>query len=113
MSLISIVVPVYHNAASLPELTRQLGELADRHGRDDFEFVRVDDGSKDDSFAVLLGLADQDRRISVIRLSRNFGSNSAILAGMSRARGDAVGVISADLQDPPEVLDEMLARWRD
>jgi glycosyltransferase involved in cell wall biosynthesis len=112
MSGISIVVPVYHNAPSLPELMRQLDGLAARHPDDDFEFIFVDDGSTDDSYEVLIGLSGRDPRISVITLSRNFGSNSAILAGMSRAKGDAIGVLSADLQDPPEVLDEMMARWR-
>lgn len=113
MTLVSTVIPVYHNAASLPELVRQLQAMARQNSDCDFEFIFVDDGSKDESYAVLCALRAQDARIGVVKLSRNFGSNPAILAGLTRARGDAIGVISADLQDPPQVIDDMLKRWRD
>lgn len=112
MSLISIVVPVYHNATSLPALLDELRALAARNASDGFEYVFVDDGSRDDSFAVLQRLAAQEPRMRVVKLSRNFGSNAAIVAGLSVARGDVVGAIAADLQDPPETFDEMLAIWR-
>lgn len=112
MSRISIVVPVFHNAASLPDLLARLQALASRHPGDAFRFVFVDDGSKDDSFAVLLALGSSEPRVTVLKLSRNFGSNAAILAGLAEADGDAVATISADLQDPPETLDAMLAHWR-
>lgn len=112
MSLLSIVVPVYHNAASLPDLLARLAALAARHPGDTFEFVCVDDGSKDDSFAVLSRLQKDEPRLRIVRLSRNFGSNAALLAGLSHAGGDAIATISADLQDPPETLDAMLAHWR-
>jgi dolichol-phosphate mannosyltransferase len=112
VALVSIVVPVYHNAPSLPELHERFQALATRHPADRFEFVFVDDGSGDDSFAVLEGLAAADPRVRVVKLSRNFGSNAAILAGLEHARGDAVGCIAADLQDPPELFDEMLGHWR-
>ncbi len=112
MSLISIVTPVYHNAASLPDLLACFQRLAARSPADEFEFVFVDDGSRDDSFAVLTALAAGDARVQVIKLSRNFGANPAVLAGLSYARGDAVAVIAADLQDPPELIHDMLALWR-
>jgi dolichol-phosphate mannosyltransferase len=112
MSLVSIVVPVYHNAASLPDLLRCFQQLASRNPDDEFEFVFVDDGSKDDSLAVLERLAREEPRLRVVKLSRNFGSNSALLAGLDQARGDAVAAIAADLQDPPELIHEMLACWR-
>ena len=112
MSVLSIVVPVYHNAASLPDLLARLAALAARHPGDTFEFVCVDDGSKDDSFAVLARLRKDEPRLRVVKLSRNFGSNAALLAGLSHAGGDAIATISADLQDPPETLDAMLAHWR-
>ncbi len=112
MSVVSIVVPVFHNAASLPELLARFGLLAQANPSDRFEFVFVDDGSRDDSFGVLKTLAAGDSRVRVIKLSRNFGSNAALMAGLHHARGDAVAAISADLQDPPELLGEMLARWR-
>jgi polyisoprenyl-phosphate glycosyltransferase len=112
MSRISVVVPVYHNAPSLPDLLARLQALAGRHSDDAFRFVFVDDGSRDDSFAVLLKLRTAEPRVTVVKLSRNFGSNAALLAGLAEADGDAVATISADLQDPPETLDAMLAHWR-
>jgi dolichol-phosphate mannosyltransferase len=112
MALISLVVPVYHNAASLPDLLARFRELAGRNPEDRFEFVFVDDGSRDDSFAVLQALAAAEPRIRIIKLVRNFGSTAALLAGLEHARGDAVAAIAADLQDPPELLDAMLDHWR-
>jgi dolichol-phosphate mannosyltransferase len=112
MSAVSIVVPVFHNEASLPPLLEELQKLAERNGGDRFEFVFVDDGSKDNSFAVLERLAGSDERVRVVKLSRNFGSNAAILAGLTVATGDVIGAIAADLQDPPDKFDEMLALWR-
>ena len=113
MSLFSIVAPVYHNASSLPDLLGEMQAVAARNPDDDFEFIFVDDGSRDHSFAVLENLAQSEPRMRVIKLSRNFGSNSAIMAGLSQARGDAVAVIAADLQDPPALIHDMLGLWRE
>jgi dolichol-phosphate mannosyltransferase len=112
MSLISIVVPVYFNAPSLPDLLRAFQQLAGQNPADQFEFVFVDDGSGDNSLGVLVGLQQEEARVRIVKLSRNFGSIPALSAGMSQARGDAVAVISADLQDPPELIHDMLALWR-
>lgn len=112
MSLVSIVVPVYHNATSLPDLLERFQALAERNQGDRFEFVFVDDGSRDNSFEVLGGLARTDGRVRVVKLSRNFGSNPALLAGLDQARGDVVAAIAADLQDPPELIHDMLSMWR-
>jgi glycosyltransferase involved in cell wall biosynthesis len=112
MAFVSIVVPVYHNAASLSELLSRFQRLAAKNSTDRFEFVFVDDGSRDQSFAVLQSLQQTDERLRVIKLSRNFGSNAALLAGLDKARGEIVAAIAADLQDPPEMIDEMLAQWR-
>jgi dolichol-phosphate mannosyltransferase len=112
MTLISLVVPVYHNANSLPDLLAKFQTLAHQNPDNTFEFIFVDDGSKDNSLAVLYELALTDKRVRVVKLSRNFGSNPAIMAGMSQARGAAVAAIAADLQDPPELIHEMLAHWR-
>lgn len=112
MSLFSIVVPVYHNASSLRDLLAEIVAVADKNPEDSFEFIFVDDGSADDSFAVLTELASREPRMQVVKLSRNFGSNQAIMAGLSRARGDAVAAIAADLQDPPALLHDMFALWR-
>jgi polyisoprenyl-phosphate glycosyltransferase len=112
MAFVSLVVPVYQNAASLPELLSQFQRLAGGNPTDRFEFVFVDDGSRDHSFAVLQALQQTDERVRVIKLSRNFGSNAALLAGLDQARGEVVAAIAADLQDPPELIDDMLAYWR-
>lgn len=112
MPNVSLVVPVYHNAPSLPDLVDRFVALARRNPDDRFEFVFVDDGSADDSLAVLRKLQQQEPRIRIVELSRNFGSNAAIMAGMAHARGDAVAVIAADLQDPPELIHDMLQHWR-
>lgn len=113
MAFISIVVPVFHNAGSLPELHRCFTDLSARNADDRFEFVFVDDGSRDNSFDVLLSLAASDPRVRIVKLSRNFGSTAALMAGLDHARGEAVAAIAADLQDPPELIHDMLARWRD
>jgi dolichol-phosphate mannosyltransferase len=112
MSLISIVVPVFNNASSLPDLLARFQDLAANNAKDQFEFVFVDDGSVDNSFSVLESLLQTDSRIQVVKLSRNFGSNAALLAGLGHTRGDAVAAIAADLQDPPELIHDMLLDWR-
>jgi glycosyltransferase involved in cell wall biosynthesis len=111
MSLVSIVVPVYHNATSLPDLLSQFQALAQKNSADQFEFVFVDDGSKDNSFAVLEALAQSEPRMRVVKLSRNFGSNAAVLAGLCHITGDVIAAIAADLQDPPELIHDMLIQW--
>ncbi|MBX9789218.1 MAG: glycosyltransferase family 2 protein [Pirellulales bacterium] len=111
MPLVSIVVPVFHNSGSLPELLRQLDRLSEVEP-EEFEFILVDDGSRDSSFAVMQELVRRDSRVYAIKLARNFGSNAASTAGITLARGDAVVAISADLQDPPELIHQMLEKWR-
>ena len=110
-AVLSVVTPVYMNARDLPALASRLSEASARTGAARTEFVFVDDGSPDGSFAVLAGLARGDERVRALRLSRNFGSNAAILAGLTRAAGNVVAVIAADLQDPPELIPEMFKRW--
>ncbi len=112
MTLISIVVPVYYSSATLPTLLARFRAIAADLPALDFEFVMVDDGSGDHSFAVLEAEAAADRRVRAMRLSRNFGSNAAILAGLTHARGDCSVVIAADLQDPPEFISELIREWQ-
>jgi len=106
----SIVIPVYWNQDSLPLLHARLSEVADRYPELAHEFVFVDDGSEDASFQRLEDMAATDVRVRVLRLTRNFGSHNACLAGLSVARGAHVAVISADLQEPPELPWRMLER---
>src|SRR4051812_5972342 len=109
---LSVVIPLLNEEANLRELharlTTVLSSLADAH-----QIVFVDDGSTDGSPAVLRELADADPRVTALRLSRNFGHESASTAGLDFVDGDAVVLMDADLQDPPEVIAEMVARWRD
>src|SRR5579863_2072372 len=108
----SLVVPIYNEEAALPILLRRLDGLLDQLDGP-AEAILVDDGSKDASGIVCEGRARSDKRYRYIRLSRNFGHQIAITTGMDRARGEAVIVMDADLQDPPEVVLEMVAKWRE
>ncbi|MEK3675539.1 glycosyltransferase family 2 protein [Paenibacillus sp. FSL R10-2771] len=108
----SIVIPVYFNELNLPHTIPRLKELQKLLPNYELEFVFVDDGSGDSSLSVLLEERQKDERIKVIKLSRNFGSMSAIQAGLLEATGDCVGIISADLQDPPELFVQMIEKWK-
>src|SRR5574337_1502516 len=109
---LSIVVPVHDEAAVLPEFARRLSAVLD--GLDlDCEILYINDGSRDASLERLCVLRDDDPRVGVIDLSRNFGKEIAMSAGLDAARGDAVVVIDADLQDPPECLPAMIGAWRE
>lgn len=109
--MLSVVVPVYNEVESVLELHRRLSAVMTRLG--DHELVLVDDGSSDGTWDALVELARGDRHVRLIRLSRNFGHQLALSAGLEAARGDAVVSIDADLQDPPELIPELVARWRE
>jgi dolichol-phosphate mannosyltransferase len=109
---ISIVVPVYFNEQNLPDTIPQLLELEDALDGNRLELVFVDDGSEDESLAILLDYQKRfPKRIKVVKLTRNFGAMAALQAGLTVATGDCVGVIAADLQDPPELFIEMVRHW--
>lgn len=109
--LISIVTPAFNERANLANLHARLSAaLASLNV--DWEWIIVDDHSRDDTFAVVRQLAAMDSRVRGIRLARNAGSHVAITAGLQHATGDAAAVVAADLEDPPEVLGLMLERWR-
>ena len=110
--LVSIVVPVFHNSSSLADLLTRFQSLSQRNPTEDFEFVFVDDGSRDSSYQILCELVKTEPRVRIVKLSRNFGSNAALSAGLEHASGQAVACIAADLQDPPELIDDMLVAWR-
>jgi polyisoprenyl-phosphate glycosyltransferase len=114
--ILSLVLPVYNEETIIPELDRRLRTFLANVGSgvgDAWEVIFVNDGSKDRSLAMLKEMAAGEPRYKVLSLSRNFGHQLAITAGLDRADGDAVVVMDADLQDPPEVVSQMLARWRD
>jgi polyisoprenyl-phosphate glycosyltransferase len=107
------VIPVYYNEKNLPFLFEKLNEEIICNPKYEQEFIFVDDGSGDNSYKVLLMLREQHPNVKVIKLSRNFGSHIAILAGLSHATGDCATVISADLQDPPEIINRMYEKWEE
>jgi len=109
---ISIIIPVYYNEQSLPETYDELKKVINENsGKFDYEIVLVDDGSKDDSYKVMQSLAAKDKKIKLVKLSKNNGSYLAILAGLNYASGDAYTFMAADLQDPPELIPQMYDQW--
>jgi polyisoprenyl-phosphate glycosyltransferase len=109
---LSIVIPVFNEEKVLPVLWERVGGVLDASGIS-YEIVFIDDGSRDGSWSALNDLRGRDRRVRLVRLSRNFGQQAAITAGLDHARGQACIVMDADLQDPPELIPEMVARWRE
>ncbi len=109
--MLSVVVPCYNEEAGISECHRRLSAVLAQTG-DPYELVYVEDGSRDRTHALLLALAEVDAHAVVVRLSRNFGHQAAVSAGLEVARGNAVVIIDADLQDPPEAVLDMVALWK-
>lgn len=108
---LSVVVPVFNEEENIPELYRRLVAALEACVHS-FEVLFVDDGSRDNSWALVRRLAEADGRVRGLRFSRNFGHQMAFAAGLDHARGAAVVIMDADLQDPPEVVPELVDRWR-
>lgn len=111
--MISVVIPVYNEAENIGRLFARLTAAARHWGEEDYEVLVVDDGSKDASLAELANIRRIDPRWKILSFSRNFGHQVAVSAGIHYATGDAVVVMDADLQDPPEELGRFLAKWRE
>ena len=111
MSL-SVVVPLFNEAQTLPELVRRLGAVLDGVDGDN-EVILVDDGSADSTYELASAAVESDERFRVLRLSRNFGHQIAISAGLDAAGGEAVVIMDGDLQDPPEVIPDLVERWKE
>lgn len=109
---VSIVVPAYNEAPNLPELYKRLQQVMSTLAVD-WEWIVVDDHSRDDTFVVLSAIARRAPRVRAFRLARNYGSHTAITCGLHEARGDCAVVLAADLQDPPELIPQLLAKWRE
>ncbi len=109
---LSVVVPLYNEEEVIRESYKQLAEVLKSSG-ETYELIFVNDGSRDKTWEIALGLAEKDENLKLIGFSRNFGHQPAITAGMNKAVGDAIIVIDADLQDPPKVMLEMLKKWRE
>ncbi len=112
LPVFSIIVPVWNEAESLPELYRRISEVMNSMA-DSWELILVDDGSVDGSTDQIYTLAEGDERVRPLIFARNFGHQIAVTAGLDHSRGQAVIIIDADLQDPPEVIIELISKWRE
>lgn len=110
--MISIVIPIFNEEENLQNLYNRLTAAAPSWG-EDYEIVLVDDGSRDSSLTMMRVMAEKDARVRVVKLSRNFGHQPAISAGIKTAKGDAIVIMDGDLQDPPEELHRFLDKWRE
>ena len=113
MSKVSIVIPCYFNELNIAETYKVLvRDVFEKRKDIEFEIVFVDDGSRDKTLDELKKVQTYDNHVKIVKLSRNFGEFRAIVAGMSQATGDAIAVMSADLQDPPYLITEMIQYWQ-
>ncbi len=110
--VITIIAPIFNEFQNIPELYRRLKDTLESAG-ETWELVMVDDGSTDGSTDVMSELATQDARVRPVIFARNFGHQIAVTAGLDFSRGQAVVIIDADLQDPPEIILDMIAKWRE
>lgn len=111
MRKISILIPAYNEQEVLEHLYQRLGTLANDNKKYQFEFLFVNDGSRDKTIGIIKEYAESDDRVAYVDLSRNFGKEIAMLAGLDHVTGDATVIIDADLQDPPELIPEMIKYW--
>lgn len=111
MKKISILIPCYNEEACLPLLYEQLVKLPEMAPGYDWEFLFINDGSRDKTLDVLAGLREKDERVCYVDLSRNYGKEVAMLAGFDYVTGDCMVIMDADLQHPPQVIPEMIAKW--
>jgi len=109
---VTIVIPVYNEEKVLPELCRRLAAMFDTNPGIQWDALLVNDGSRDQTAALVQAQAARDLRFALLEFSRNFGFQAALAAGLAHARGDAIVTMDADLQDPPEVIPELVATWR-
>ena len=113
MKKISIIVPAYNEEESLPFLYERLTKLIDNIENYEFEVLFINDGSKDRTLELIKEIRQKDERFCYVNLSRNFGKEVAMMAGLDYAKGDAVIFIDADLQDPPELIPELIKYWEE
>jgi dolichol-phosphate mannosyltransferase len=111
--LLSVVVPCFNEEEVIGMTHARLVETLGKTSEHELEIVYVNDGSSDRTEEILFSLADKDERVKVVSLARNFGHQPAVTAGLAHARGDVVAIIDADLQDPPEVIPDMISKWRE
>lgn len=113
MKKISLLIPAYNEQDVLSPLYERLDKLANSSSGYNFEFLFINDGSLDETLEIIKKLSKKDERVSYINLSRNFGKEIAMIAGLDHVTGDATVIIDADLQDPPELIPKMIKLWED
>ena len=113
MKKISIIIPAYNEEEALPALMERITKFADDTKDYDFEFLFVNDGSKDRTIELIKEYREKDKRVCYVDFARNFGKETAMKAGIDYATGDAVVFLDADLQDPPEIITEMIKYWEE
>lgn len=106
--MISVIIPCFNEQESIPYFYDEITKVSNKMNEHDFEYIFVDDGSKDKTIDKLIELSQKDSRVKYISFSRNFGKESAIFAGLENSKGDYVVIMDADLQDPPALLPEMM-----
>lgn len=111
--LVTILVPAYNEEEVLNMLYERLQKLMDENKKYDFEVLLVNDGSKDKTFEIMQELRKKDKRVCYLNLSRNYGKETAMMAGFDYCKGDCVIILDADLQDPPELIPDMLKYWEE
>ena len=113
MKKISIIIPAYNEEESLPLLYDRLNKVISSLESYEFEMLFINDGSKDNTLKIIKELREKDARVSYVDFSRNFGKEVAMIAGLDYAKGDCVIFIDADLQDPPELIPELIKYWEE
>ncbi|MBW1768591.1 MAG: glycosyltransferase family 2 protein [Deltaproteobacteria bacterium] len=113
MVKLNIVIPIYNEQENLEELYRSIQQVCDNLSDVTWQVIYVNDGSLDDSMKIMLEQCKRDSRFSIVELSRNFGHQAAIAAGLNHTSGDAVIVMDGDFQDPPELIPDLIAFWRE
>src|SRR3990167_9786618 len=110
---ISFVIPVYNEHENIPELIKQLTRFMNGRKKSDFEVIFVENGSQDNSYDLLEKYAKKDNRLKILQLSRNFGCDGGITAGMQEVNSDSCVIMMADLQEPIEVVDSFIEKWKE
>ena len=111
--LLSIIVPMYYEELVAYECYHRIKNVVNGIESMDHEIIFVNDGSKDRTLAILKSIAKGDKCVKIIDFSRNFGHQAAVTAGLFNCNGDAIVIIDADLQDPPEIIPEMISKWEE
>ena len=111
MKKISLLIPAYNEQEVLEHLYHRIGKLANDNKSYEFEFMFINDGSRDKTLEIIKSYAKSDYRVAYVNLSRNFGKEIAMIAGLDYVTGDATVIIDADLQDPPELIPKMIKFW--